>query len=45
METNVAEFDSTLVTRYKQAGLVIFGKTNSPELVSLAKMSSAPKTA
>jgi Asp-tRNA(Asn)/Glu-tRNA(Gln) amidotransferase A subunit family amidase len=26
------EFDSTLVARYKQAGLVIFGKTNSPEL-------------
>jgi len=31
-KTSVAEFDSTLVTRYKQAGLVIFGKTNSPEL-------------
>ena len=29
---NVADFDSTLVSRYKQAGLVIFGKTNSPEL-------------
>lgn len=29
---NVADFDSTLVERYKQAGLVIFGKTNSPEL-------------
>lgn len=28
----VAESDSTLVMRYKQAGLVIFGKTNSPEL-------------
>ncbi len=28
----VADFDSTLVERYKQAGLVIFGKTNSPEL-------------
>ncbi|MDX2029846.1 MAG: amidase [Blastocatellia bacterium] len=26
------DFDSTLVARYKQAGLVIFGKTNSPEL-------------
>jgi amidase len=29
---HVADFDSTLVERYKQAGLVIFGKTNSPEL-------------
>jgi amidase len=28
----VADHDSTLVTRYKQAGLVIFGKTTSPEL-------------
>src|SRR5207302_5510488 len=28
----VANFDSTLVARYKQAGLVIFGRTNSPEL-------------
>lgn len=28
----VADSDSTLVARYKQAGLVIFGKTNSPEL-------------
>ncbi|MGH9753172.1 MAG: amidase family protein, partial [Blastocatellia bacterium] len=28
----VADSDSTLVTRYKQAGLVIFGKTTSPEL-------------
>jgi amidase len=28
----VADFDSTLVTRYKLAGLVIFGKTTSPEL-------------
>jgi amidase len=28
----VADFDSTLVTRYKQAGLVIFGKTATPEL-------------
>jgi amidase len=27
----VADFDSTLVARYKQAGLVIFGKTTSPE--------------
>jgi amidase/6-aminohexanoate-cyclic-dimer hydrolase len=29
---SVADFDSTLVTRYKQAGLVIFGKTTTPEL-------------
>jgi amidase len=28
----VADYDSTLVTRYKKAGLVIFGKTTSPEL-------------
>jgi amidase len=28
----IAESDSTLVTRYKRAGLVIFGKTNTPEL-------------
>lgn len=28
----LADHDSTLVQRYKQAGLVIFGKTNSPEL-------------
>jgi amidase/6-aminohexanoate-cyclic-dimer hydrolase len=26
------DYDSTLVARYKQAGLVIFGKTTSPEL-------------
>ncbi len=29
---NVADHDSTLVARYKEAGLVIFGRTNSPEL-------------
>jgi len=29
---NVAQHDSTLVKRYRQAGLVTFGKTNSPEL-------------
>jgi amidase/6-aminohexanoate-cyclic-dimer hydrolase len=29
---DVATFDSTLSERYRQAGLVIFGKTNSPEL-------------
>ncbi|GAA6155042.1 amidase [Pyruvatibacter sp. HU-CL02332] len=28
---NVADHDSTLTERYKDAGLVIFGKTNSPE--------------
>lgn len=28
----IAKHDSTLVQRYKQAGLVIFGQTNSPEL-------------
>lgn len=28
----VPDFDSTLVTRYKQAGLVIFAKTTTPEL-------------
>jgi len=31
-KNNVATFDSTLVSRYQQAGLIIFGKTNSPEL-------------
>lgn len=31
-KNNVASYDSTLVSRYKQAGLAIFGKTNSPEL-------------
>ena len=31
-KNNLAESDSTLVTRYKNAGLVIFGKTTSPEL-------------
>jgi amidase/6-aminohexanoate-cyclic-dimer hydrolase len=30
--SEVASFDSTLSERYRQAGLVIFGKTNSPEL-------------
>jgi len=28
----VADHDDTLVRRYRQSGLVIFGKTNSPEL-------------
>lgn len=31
-KNNLASFDSTLVARYKSAGLVIFGKTTSPEL-------------
>ena len=31
-KNSVAEFDSTYVTRLKRAGLIIFGKTNSPEL-------------
>ncbi len=29
---NMADHDTTLVSRYKRAGLTIFGKTNSPEL-------------
>ncbi len=29
---HVADRDTTLVRRYRQAGLVIFGKTNTPEL-------------
>jgi amidase len=29
---DVADYDSTLVARYKRAGLVIFGKTTTPEL-------------
>lgn len=29
---NVPNFDSTLVERYKRAGLVIFGKTTTPEM-------------
>lgn len=31
-KNSIANFDSTLVERYKSAGLVIFGKSNSPEL-------------
>jgi amidase/6-aminohexanoate-cyclic-dimer hydrolase len=30
-EGNIADHDSTLVERYKAAGLVLFGKTNTPE--------------
>jgi amidase/6-aminohexanoate-cyclic-dimer hydrolase len=30
--SDVASFNSTLTERYRQAGLVIFGKTHSPEL-------------
>jgi amidase/6-aminohexanoate-cyclic-dimer hydrolase len=30
-KNNIADSDSTLVSRYKQAGLVIFAKTTSPE--------------
>ncbi len=29
---HVAEKDTTLVQRYRQAGLILFGKTNTPEL-------------
>lgn len=32
LRDTVAPADSTLVARYRQAGLVIFGKTHSPEL-------------
>jgi amidase len=38
---SVAEQDSTLVTRYKQAGLVIFGKTNTPEMGLAASTETA----
>jgi len=31
-ETMVADHDTTLATRFKAAGFVIFGKTNTPEL-------------
>lgn len=37
----VATRDSTLVARYKQAGLVIFGKTNTPEMGLAASTESA----
>lgn len=32
LKNTVAKADSTVATRYKKAGLVIFGKTHSPEL-------------
>lgn len=32
LASTVAEHDSTLTARYRAAGLVIFGKTNTPEL-------------
>lgn len=32
MESFVADHDSELVSRYKRAGLIILGKTNTPEL-------------
>jgi len=31
LKNNIASANSTLVNRYQQAGLVIFGKTNTPE--------------
>jgi Asp-tRNA(Asn)/Glu-tRNA(Gln) amidotransferase A subunit family amidase len=37
----VADQDSTAVARYKQAGLVIFGKTNTPEMGLAASTESA----
>jgi Asp-tRNA(Asn)/Glu-tRNA(Gln) amidotransferase A subunit family amidase len=36
----VYDYDSTLVTRYRSAGLVIFGKTHSPELGGTATTES-----
>jgi amidase len=38
---SVAERDTTLVERYKQAGLVIFGKTNTPEMGLAASTETA----
>ena len=38
---SVAELDSTLVARYKRAGLVIFGKTNTPEMGLAASTETA----
>ncbi len=38
---SVADADSTLVARYKAAGLVIFGKTNTPEMGLAASTETA----
>ena len=38
---SVAQVDSTLVERYKRAGLVIFGKTNTPEMGLAASTETA----
>jgi amidase/6-aminohexanoate-cyclic-dimer hydrolase len=38
---NVADADDTVVQRYRQAGLVIFGRTHSPELGGLPTTESA----
>jgi amidase len=38
---NVAQHDSTLVERYKRSGLVIFGKTNTPEMGLAASTETA----
>lgn len=35
LKDNICDYDSTLVTRLKQAGLVILGKTSSPEFALL----------
>ncbi|CAB3789655.1 amidase [Pararobbsia alpina] len=37
----IAQQDSTLVSRYRQAGLVIFGKTNTPEMGLAASTETA----
>ena len=31
-QENVADHDSTIITRYRQAGLLLFAKTNTPEV-------------
>ncbi len=41
-QDDVAKVDSTLVTRYKNAGLVIFGKTTTPELGLTGTTESIP---